>query len=156
MIGKQEKMKLPRVLIAVFDHELRSFLKHWLERAAYAVAECSWGNELDSLADAGGLEEFNLLLFDKRLLDQRVADRLVGLQQRQCSPPVVLVKSWYGQGHAEVDGLAVAAEIDKPADVAKFMALVRELAPHRPAEQDGYVARPTSAATFRKRQTETH
>lgn len=132
------RSKLPRILLAERDCELRSFLKHVLGRAAYTVSDCSTRNELQELLSTFGVptiaEKFDLLLFDMRLLDQALVGMIRGLQQRPHHPPLVLFDGWQFERGVPDQGLKIAAVIESPANVSKCVAVIREFAPHRPPD----------------------
>ena len=135
MIAKRKTMKLPRILVAASNHELRATLKHALERAAYAVEECRCKcvlrNALGATPEASGLERFDALLFDKHMLDERAAQLIRDYQRRERAPPLILITGWTDETLTSGVGLRVAFTISNPTDVTKCMSLVRKLAPHK-------------------------
>ena len=135
MLSQAKRTRLPRILLAECDCELRALVKHALERAAYRVDGCSSASELrhilDSLSGPCNLEGFDLLLFNKQLLDQSTLDRIFGLQRHQAYPPLILFDGWVGKSGLRVDGLKVAAVLDSPTNITRLLAQIRRITPHR-------------------------
>ena len=123
-------VQLPKILLAESDHEMRALLKHALQRVAYVVDECRSSAELRLIVDTSS--EYHLMLLAEQLLDASLESSLVGLQRDGRCPRIVLIADRESPAGPHRSGrLRVAAIIERTIDVARNVAMVRRLAPHR-------------------------
>ncbi len=125
-------MKLPKILLVVCNYEVRSLLRHVLQRAAYTVEECASCCEFLNVMDADThiVSRFGLIVLDKRLLDRATVNVICRLQQHRHYPPIVLIESRGNIHGTGLDRLRVAAVIQRPTDVTRNVAMIRQLVPH--------------------------
>jgi len=135
MITKYPNTKLPRILIASSNHELRAVLRHVLERTAYKVDEC--GSHCAARYALGGVPEasawnyFDAIFFDTCFLDAETVKLLRNFSQRERSPPLIMVTGWQGIRRVGFANGSAAVVIQSPSDVARCTTLIRHLVPHR-------------------------
>ncbi len=122
--------RVPRILLAEDDAELRRVLSWSLRQDGFRVTEAEDGGQLlAQLASALTLERgfsYDLIISDIRMPGVTGMEVLAGLKSFNDSPPVVLITAFGDEAtHAEAERFGAAAVFDKPFDVDHIRAFVR-------------------------------
>ena len=126
--------RLPRILIAEDDGDMRNLMSQLLRRDGYEVVECPNGvGLLDYLSTFLGRSEpetFDLIISDIRMPGLSGLEVVGGLHRRPGFPPTILMTA-FGDAeiHAEAEEIGVAAMFDKPFDMQQLLAKVHETVP---------------------------
>lgn len=128
--------RLPRILVAVGDHEMRALLKRALERVAYEVDPCENSTSLRAhliLAVNGSpTAKTDLLVCDVRLLDNATVQVMESRQRQGQLPPLVLVTAFADQTvQRRVRSLRSVTVFDKVLDIYDQLAVIRDILPHQ-------------------------
>ena len=122
-----------RILLAEDDSEFRRLLASTLRADGCLVTECADGRELldrltsDVLPDE--LETFDLVISDIRMPGIMGTTILEGLRGWKVSPPWILITAFGDAAtHEAAERQGVVAFFDKPFDLDRLRARVRELA----------------------------
>jgi DNA-binding NtrC family response regulator len=141
-----EVIRLPRVVVAEDDAELRRLLAGKLRRQGYDVVEVGTGERLaQHLIAEGALSDTDLIVSDIRMPGLSGMDLLAYLQTRGEFPPVALITGFGDQPtRQEAKALGATAFFDKPLDLDELVAWVRSAVPsdagpddHPPARRAG-------------------
>jgi CheY-like chemotaxis protein len=126
--------RVPRILVAEDDGDMRNLMGQLLRKDGYEVVECPNGiSLLDYLSTFLGRSEpehFDLIISDIRMPGLSGLEVVGGLHRRPDFPPTILMTA-FGDAeiHAEAEEIGVAAMFDKPFDMHELMAKVRETVP---------------------------
>jgi len=123
--------RVPRILLAEDDVEMRSILASVLRRDGYDVVEVSDGvHLLHRLLYAkllfGDGSGFDLVVSDVRMPELTGLGVLASLQGDDAAPPVILITAFGDyQTHVEAERLGALSCFDKPFDIEDFRVAVR-------------------------------
>jgi DNA-binding response OmpR family regulator len=124
-------MEPARILLAEDDPEMLGLLACILEQDGYEVVRAADGVGLLTLIESATWEQpprrYDAIVSDVDLPALNALDVLAGLRPARGETPVVLVTA-YGDANARAKArrLGVRAVLDKPLDVDRFRAVVRE------------------------------
>lgn len=123
--------RIPRVVVAEDDAELRRLLAVKLRKSGYDVVEAASGERLaQHLLGEGALADTDLILSDIRMPGLSGLDLLAYLHTRGQFPPVVLMTAFGDwRTHEEAERLGATAVFDKPLDLDDLVAWVRSAVP---------------------------
>jgi CheY-like chemotaxis protein len=124
--------RMPRILIAEDDVEMRRLLVWNLRKAGFEVAECKDGFELlDHLGNpmiGSEPDEFDLIVSDIRMPGVTGLEILEGIHEAEWFVPMILITAFGSdQVHRQADDLGAAAIFDKPLDIEKLIKRIREV-----------------------------
>ena len=119
-----------RILLAEDDAEMRAVLASALRKEGYWVVTCEDGlrlaEELGASLIPGQSARFELIVSDIRLPGVTGMEILEGVHDWPGSPPLILITAFGDEAtHLEADRLGVAAFLDKPFEMARFIETVR-------------------------------
>lgn len=127
--------RLPCVLIADDDDEMRTALAEMLRRAGYEVLEARNGAEVleqvkeSALCEEGGLE-LDAVVSDIRMPGRSGLDVLVAIRAVSPELPVVLITGFGdAETHAQARWMGATAVLDKPFDAEELRSALRTLVP---------------------------
>ena len=131
-----------RILLAEDDHEMRALLRHALRAAGYGVVSCRDGVDLLDHLDAylstskgdGRFTKENphidLIVSDIRMPGVTGLEIQEGLRECTGKPPMILITAFGSKDiHEQAERLGIAAVFDKPFDIGKLIAKVRQIVP---------------------------
>jgi CheY-like chemotaxis protein len=123
--------RVPRLVVAEDDAELRRLIAAKLRKIGYEVVEVPSGERLaQHLLAEGGLAEADLILSDIRMPGLSGLDLLAYLHTRGAFPPVVLITAFGDwRTHEEAARLGATAVFDKPLDLDDLATWVRGAVP---------------------------
>jgi CheY-like chemotaxis protein len=129
MTGKAARV--PRVVLAEDDAELRRLLAAKLRQGGYDVVEVGTGEGLaQHLIIENAIDETDLIVSDIRMPGLSGLDLLAYLQTRGAFPPVVLITAFGDwRTHEEAGRLGATAVFDKPIDLDDLVQWVRGAVP---------------------------
>jgi CheY-like chemotaxis protein len=124
-------MEPARILLAEDDPEMLVLLACILERDGYEVVRTADGVGLLTLIESATWEEpprrYDAIVSDVDLPALNALDVLASLRPARGDTPVVLVTAFGdARSRAKAERLGVRAVLDKPLDVDRFRAVVRE------------------------------
>jgi CheY-like chemotaxis protein len=124
-------MEPARILLAEDDPEMLVLLACILERDGYEVVRTADGVGLLTLIESATWEEpprrYDAIVSDVDLPALNALDVLASLRPARGDTPVVLVTAFGdARARAKAERLGVRAVLDKPLDVDRFRAVVRE------------------------------
>jgi CheY-like chemotaxis protein len=123
--------RVPRVVVAEDDAELRVLMVAKLRKSGYDVVEVPSGERLaEHLIADDGLAKADLIVSDIRMPGLSGMDLLAYLGTRGRFPPVALITAFADwRTHDEAKRLGAAAVFDKPLDLDDLVAWVKGVAP---------------------------
>ncbi len=126
--------RLPRILLAEPDYELRALWSFVLDRAGYEIIPCSSTIELTASLAASSESscsiEFDLVVCDTRMLDPHTIAAFLHCQLQKNFPPLVMILALGDRANQrQLQGLNIAAVFDQPFDIKNQLAAVRSLLP---------------------------
>jgi CheY-like chemotaxis protein len=124
--------RMPRILIAEDDPEMRRLLVQSLRREGFETAECSDGWELlDHLGNpvfSGSQDDFDLIVSDIRMPGVTGLEILEGIHETEWYVPMILITAFGSdQIHREAEELGAAGIFDKPFDIEELISRIREI-----------------------------
>ncbi|NIP85192.1 MAG: hypothetical protein GTO03_06390 [Planctomycetales bacterium] len=135
----------PRILLATADVELRSSIHQLLRYSGYDVSVCRSASALmdrfGQRATAGGIDRFELLICDARLLDFPAVAALQQLRRRR-QPPLVLLSPDDRRSIPDMSDRLRASQVCGRFDLMGQLAMVRRLVPLHTAAGRGLRAPP--------------
>ena len=131
---KTTATKPPRILLAEDDKEMRALLTQVLRKAGYEVIECPDGivllNNLGSFFFPKERKKVDLIISDIRMPGLTGMEILEGLTNCDDLPPIILITAFGDrETHAEAERLGATAMFDKPFDIGKLVAKIRQIIP---------------------------
>jgi DNA-binding NtrC family response regulator len=122
--------RVPRILLAEDDYELRRLLSEVLREAGYDIVEAKDGHQLRDRLDYSRLlfedrYDFDLIVSDIRMPGLTGLDALSSLPRRVVVPPVILITA-FGDRDAfrQAAAIGAIAFFDKPIDLDEFRRFV--------------------------------
>ncbi len=128
------KKKIPRILLAEDNHDMRKLLAMSLRKNGYEVAEFADGpSMLDHYFSVSSIQKgaaFDLVISDVRMPGLTGIEIVEGMYDHKGFPPVVLITAFGDEDtHAQAQRLGVVAMFDKPFDIDDLIAKVQEIVP---------------------------
>jgi DNA-binding NtrC family response regulator len=122
--------RVPRVLLAEDDFEMRRFLSGVLRTDGFEVIAAANRVQLMELVGldppSSGRLDLDLVISDIRMIGASGLEVLADLRTRSGAPPVILITAFGDPDmHAEAERLGVIAVLDKLCDVDALRALAR-------------------------------
>lgn len=129
---KHVKGRMPQVLLAEDDFEMRKILASALRKNDFEVIECSDGYQLlDHMGKPvfeGQPDDFDLIVSDIRMPGITGIEVLEGIHESKWFTPMILITAFGDeQTHAQAARLGAAAVFDKPFDIDDLLAKIREI-----------------------------
>jgi len=130
-IGK----RVPRILLAEDDYDMRKLLTWSLRRSGYEVIECPDGvhllDHVRTFFPPAEPEDLDLIISDIRMPGVTGLEVLEGTREYKEFPPIILITAFGDEEtHDQARRLGAAAMFDKPFDIDELLAKVREIVPH--------------------------
>ena len=124
--------RMPRILIAEDDVEMRRLLTWHLHKAGFEVVECTDGWELlDHLGkpvDADEPDDFDLIVSDIRMPGVTGLEILEGIHETEWFVPMILITAFgSAKVHQEAEQYGAAGMFDKPFDINDLIYRIREV-----------------------------
>jgi CheY-like chemotaxis protein len=124
--------RMPRILVAEDDSEMRRLLVWNLRKAGFETVECSDGWELlDHLGNpvlTGTPDDYDLIVSDIRMPGVTGLEILEGIHETEWFVPMILITAFGSdQVHAQAEELGAAGIFDKPFDVEELIERIREV-----------------------------
>lgn len=124
--------RMPRILVAEDDVEMRRLLVWNLKKSGFEVVECSDGWELlDHLGNpvlSGEPDDFDLIVSDIRMPGVSGLEILEGIHETEWFVPMILITAFGSdQVHHEAVKLGAAGIFDKPFDIDSLIRRIREV-----------------------------
>ncbi|PKN51015.1 MAG: response regulator [Deltaproteobacteria bacterium HGW-Deltaproteobacteria-13] len=135
LLGKVSiKKKIPHILLAEDNHDMRTLLAMSLRKNGYEVTEFADGHlMLDFYFSADSIQKeaaFDLIISDIRMPFLTGVEILEGLHGCEGFPPMILITAFGDEEtHKQAYMLGAAAILDKPFDIDELIAKVQEIAP---------------------------
>lgn len=128
------KKKIPHILLAEDNHEMRTLLSMSLRKNGYKVTEFADGRGmLDYYFSTNPAQKeaaLDLIISDIRMPFLTGMEILEGLHNCEGFPPVILITAFGDEEtHKQAYLLGAAAVFDKPFDIEELIAKVQEIAP---------------------------
>jgi CheY-like chemotaxis protein len=130
-IGK----RVPRILLAEDDYDMRKLLTWSLSKSGYEVIECPDGvhllDHVRTFFPPAEPEDLDLIISDIRMPGVTGLEVLEGTREYKEFPPMILITAFVDEEtHDQARRLGAAAIFDKPFDIDELLAKVREIVPH--------------------------
>lgn len=127
--GRKLRARLPRILLAEDDREMRSILASAFEAEGYDVTECRDGDQfVDRIVTPSPGVDFDLIVSDVRMPSHTGLEILEAGKQLKGFPPMILITAFGSEDlHVRARQLGAVAVLDKPFDVEDLMATVKSL-----------------------------
>ena len=124
--------RMPRILVAEDDPEMRRLLVWNLRKAGFDTVECSDGWELlDHLGNPvldGESDDFDLIVSDIRMPGVTGIEILEGIHETEWFVPMILITAFGSdQVHREAEELGAAGMFDKPFEIEDLIQRIREV-----------------------------
>jgi CheY-like chemotaxis protein len=124
--------RMPRILVAEDDPEMRRLLVWNLRKAGFETVECSDGWELlDHLGNpvlSGEPDDFDLIVSDIRMPGVTGLEVLEGIHETEWFVPMILITAFGSdEVHRQAEELGAAGIFDKPFDVEELIQRIREV-----------------------------
>lgn len=124
--------RMPRILVAEDDPEMRRLLAWNLRKAGFDTVECSDGWDLlDHLGNpvlSGAPDDFDLIVSDIRMPGVTGLEVLEGIHETEWFVPMILITAFGSdQVHREAEELGAAGMFDKPFDIKELVDRIREI-----------------------------
>jgi two-component system response regulator (stage 0 sporulation protein F) len=127
---RSAEARMPRILVAEDDDEMRALLGQALRASGYEVAELSDGLHLVARLASKESGEFGAIVSDIRMPGVSGLEVLEGLRKCKGAPPVILITAFGDrETHMLARRLGAAAMFDKPFDMEELLAELRRVAP---------------------------
>jgi CheY-like chemotaxis protein len=128
----QSPARIPRILVAEDDVEMRRLLVTTLRNAGFETTECSDGYQLlDHLGNpvvSGEPDDFDLIVSDIRMPGITGIDVLKGMHESEWFVPMILITAFGNKEvHLQADELGAAAMFDKPFDIDELIAKIQQI-----------------------------
>ena len=124
--------RMPRVLVAEDDPEMRRLLVWNLRKVGFDTVECSDGWELlDHLGRpvlTGEPDDFDLIVSDIRMPGVTGLEILEGIHETEWFVPMILITAFGSEEvHKQAERLGAAGMFDKPFDIDNLIKRIREV-----------------------------
>ena len=131
--------RIPHVLLAEDDADLRALLAQAFRWSGYEVTECVDGPDLVSKLGTyllfGPPAGFDLVVSDIRMPGATALEVLEAMRECEDVPPVILITAFPSEDtQAAALQLGVAAVFDKPFEIEDLMAKAENLLGERPGD----------------------
>ncbi len=131
-VVKPSLRRMPRILVAEDDPEMRRLLAWNLRKAGFDTVECSDGWDLlDHLGNpilSGTPDDFDLIVSDIRMPGVTGLEILEGIHETEWFVPMILITAFGSdQVHREAEELGAAGMFDKPFDIEELINRIREI-----------------------------
>lgn len=128
------KKKIPHILLAEDNHEMRALLSMSLRKNGYEVTEFADGHSmLEYFFSVNSVQKeaaFDLIISDIRMPFLTGMEILEGLHNAEGFPPVILITAFGDEEtHEQAYLLGAAAVFDKPFDIEDLLTKVQEITP---------------------------
>jgi CheY-like chemotaxis protein len=126
------RRRMPRILVAEDDPEMRRLLVWNLRKEGFDTVECSDGWQLlDHLGNPvldGEPDDFDLIVSDIRMPGVTGLEILEGIHETEWFVPMILITAFGSeQIHRQAEELGAAGMFDKPFDIDKLINRIREV-----------------------------
>jgi CheY-like chemotaxis protein len=130
--ASREYRRIPRILVAEDDIEMRRLLAWQLRRSGFEVTECSDGYQLlDRVGNpisASEEHDFDLIVSDIRMPGVTGLEVLEDMHNQEWFTPMILITAFGdSQIHAQASSLGAAAIFDKPFDIENLIAKISDV-----------------------------
>jgi CheY-like chemotaxis protein len=124
--------RMPRILVAEDDPEMRRLLVWNLRKEGFETVECSDGWELlDHLGNpvlSGDPDDFDLVVSDIRMPGVTGIEILEGIHETEWFVPMILITAFGSdQVHQQAEELGAAGMFDKPFEISDLISRIREV-----------------------------
>ena len=124
--------RMPRILVAEDDKEMRRLLVWNLHKAGFDVIECSDGWELlDHLGNPvldGEPDDYDLIVSDIRMPGVTGLEVLEGIHETEWFVPMILITAFgSAEVHREAEEFGAADVFDKPFEIESLIKRIREV-----------------------------
>ncbi len=124
--------RMPRILVAEDDVEMRRLLVTSLRTAGFETIECSDGYQLlDHLGNpvlSGEPDDFDLIVSDIRMPGITGIEVLEGIHETEWFVPMILITAFGNEEvHRQAQELGAAAIFDKPFDLDELIARINHI-----------------------------
>ena len=128
------KKKIPHILLAEDNHEMRTLLSMSLRKNGYEVTEFADGHGmLDYYFSTNPIRKkaaIDLIISDIRMPFLTGMELLEGLHNSEGFPPVILITAFGDEKtHEQAHLFGAAAVFDKPFDIEDLVTKVQKIAP---------------------------
>jgi len=143
--------RMPRILVAEDDPEMRRLLVWNLRKTGFETVECSDGWELlDHLGNpvlSGEPDDFDLIVSDIRMPGVSGIEVLEGIYETEWFVPMILITAFGSEEvHRQAEELGAAGIFDKPFDLDKLISRIREVLALDSPQGNNWDPRPESQA----------
>ena len=124
--------RMPRILVAEDDREMRRLLVWNLRKAGFEVIECSDGwellNHLGNPVLSGEPDNFDLVVSDIRMPGVTGLEVLEGIHETEWFAPMILITAFGSEEvHRQADKYGAADIFDKPFEIDDLIRRIREV-----------------------------
>ncbi len=128
----KEFRRIPRILVAEDDTEMRRLLAWELQRSGFEVTECSDGFQLldrvGNPVSSAEEHDFDLIVSDIRMPGVTGLEVLEDMNDQEWFTPMILITAFGdSQVHAQAASLGAAAVFDKPFDIENLISKIRDV-----------------------------
>jgi two-component system NtrC family response regulator len=132
----KRKNKIPCIVIAEDDKEMRSLLYYYLSKFGYEIVLCKDGNELISEIGKNLIDEekyIDLIITDIRMPHASGLKILKQLKPNLVLPPVIVITAFGSEEiHQEARKYGASEVFDKPFDIDSLLLKIEQLVPSYP------------------------
>jgi len=139
--------RMPRILVAEDDMEMRRLLVWQLRNAGFDTVECADGLQLlDCLGNPvreGEPDDYDLILSDIRMPGLTGLEVLEGIHETEWFVPMILITAFGNdEVHQQAADLGAAGIFDKPFEFSDLLARIREILVLNPSRGDNWSPHP--------------
>lgn len=147
-------VRMPRILVAEDDAEMRRLLVWRLQNAGFDTVECADGYQLlDNLGHpvlSGEPDDFDLIVSDIRMPGVTGLEVLEGIHETEWYAPMILITAFGNDEiHQQAERLGAAGMFDKPFDIDLLIERIREILVLSPSRGDNWSLKPVLTDSYR-------
>ncbi len=147
-------VRMPRILVAEDDAEMRRLLVWRLQNAGFNTVECADGYQLlDNLGHpvlSGEPDDFDLIVSDIRMPGVTGLEVLEGIHETEWYVPMILITAFGNDEiHQQAERLGAAGMFDKPFDIDLLIERIREILVLSPSRGDNWSLKPVLSDHYR-------
>jgi CheY-like chemotaxis protein len=130
--SQQAAKRMPRILVAEDDAEMRHLLVWHLRKAGFDTIECTDGYQLlDHLGNpvlTGEPDDFDLIVSDIRMPGVTGMEVLEGIYETEWFVPMILITAFGNdEVHRKAESLGAAGMFDKPFEIEDLIKRIKEV-----------------------------
>ena len=149
---EQAPARMPRILVAEDDAEMRRLLVWHLRNAGFDTIECADGYQLlDYMGRpvlSGDPDDFDLIVSDIRMPGVTGLEVLEGIHEAEWFVPMILITAFGNEEvHRQAEELGAAGMFDKPFDINDLIMRIRQVLVLDPSRGDNWAPRPIKTKT---------